>query len=166
VLRPISIVLRLYRLVLIRLQPAVLAALCLFVSLAGSPAAEAQVVPPSQEQAAEPPVSLDRIREGVARTPALKLEQKQPTPTFRTTTEGRRLMLPFHEYLRKELELTPLQRQSADWASRCCGIDLGQVFKGVGKAWGRRKARHLRERIGQELADLETLRAASGDTVK
>jgi len=153
--------------VLIRLQPAVLAALCLFVSLAGSPAAaEAQVVPPSQEQPAEPPVSLDRIREGVARTPALKLEQKQPTPTFRTTTEGRPLMLPFHEYLRKELELTPLQRQSADWASRCCGIDLGQVFKGVGKAWGRRKARHLRERIGQELADLETLRAASGDTVK
>ena len=75
-------------------------------------------------------------------------------------------MLPFHEYLRKELELTPLQRQSADWASRCCGIDLGQVFTGVGKAWGRRKARHLRERIGQELADLETLRAASGDTVK
>ena len=37
-------------------------------------------------------------------------------------------MLTFHEYLRKELELTPLQRQSADWASRCCGIDLGQVF--------------------------------------
>ena len=152
---------------LIRLQPAVLAAFCLFVSIAGSPAAaEAQAGPASQEQATEPPVSLDRIREGVARTPALKLDQKQPTPTFRTTTEGRPLMLPFHEYLRKELELTPLQRQSADWASRCCGVDLGQVFKGVEKAWDRRKARQLRERISRELADLETSRAARGDTVK
>jgi hypothetical protein len=153
--------------VLIRLRPAVLAACCLLLSIAGSPApAEAQVVPAPQEQAAEPPVSLDRIREGVARTPALELDQKQPTPTFRTTTEGRLLMLPFHEYLRKELELTPLQRQSADWGSRCCGIDLGQVFKGVGKAWDRRKARQLRERISRELADLETSRAASDDTVK
>ena len=111
-------------------------------------------------------MSLDRIREGVARTPALKLDQNQPVPTFRTRTEGRMLMLPFDEYLRKALELTPLQRQSADWASRCCGIDLGQLFKGVEQAWDRRKARQLRERISRELADLEASRAASDDAVK
>jgi hypothetical protein len=111
-------------------------------------------------------VSLDRIREGVARTPALKLDQKGPTPTFRTTTEGHMIMLPFQEYLRQKLELTPLQRQSADWASRCCGIDLGQLFKGVEKAWDRRKARQLRERISRELADLETSRAARGESSK
>ena len=111
-------------------------------------------------------MSLDRIREGVARTPALQLDQTQLTPIFRTTTEGRMLMLPFHEYLRKQLELTPLQRQSADWASRCCGIDLGQLFKGVEKAWDRRKARQLRERISRELADLETTRAAGNETLK
>jgi hypothetical protein len=153
--------------VLIRLSPVVLAALGLFVSGVGLPAAvEPQAARPSQEQAGASPVSLERIREGVARTPALKLDQNEPTPTFRTTTEGRTLMLPFHEYLRKELELTPLQRQSADWASRCCGIDLGHVFKSVEKAWDRRKARQLRERISRELADLDTSRAASGETVK
>ena len=75
-------------------------------------------------------------------------------------------MLPFQEYLRQKLELTPLQRQSADWASRCCGIDLGQLFKGVEKAWDRRKARQLRERISRELADLETSRAARGESAK
>ena len=111
-------------------------------------------------------MSLDRIREGVARTPALRLDQKVPTPTFRTTTEGHMLMLPFQEYLRQKLELTPLQRQSADWASRCCGIDLGQLFKGVEKAWDRRKARQLRERISRELADLETSRAGRGESAK
>jgi hypothetical protein len=107
-----------------------------------------------------PPVSLDRIREGVARTPALNLNQKLPTPTFRTTIEGRVLMLPFQEYLRQQLELTPLQRQSADWASRCCGFDLGQLFKGLEQALDRRKARQIRERISRELADLEASRGA------
>jgi hypothetical protein len=111
-------------------------------------------------------VSLDRIREGVGRTPALRLDQKLPTPTFRTTTEGRVLMLPFQEYLRQQLELTPLQRQSADWASRCCGFDLGQLFKGLEQALDRRTTRMIHERISRELADLEASRAARGEPVK
>lgn len=114
----------------------------------------------------EAPVSLDRIREGITRTPAITLDQEMPVPTFRTTTEGRMLMLPFTEYLHQELELTPLQRQSADWAARCCGIDLGQVFKRVGEAWDRRKARQLRDRIRREVADLEASRTVSDDPGK
>jgi hypothetical protein len=150
--------------VVISLQPAVLAALCLISdpsaasggSAAPEPAAAQAPVPPQEQPA--PPVSLDRIREGVARTPALRLDSKPPTPTFRTTTEGRALMLPFHDYLRQKLELTPLQRQSQEWASRCCGIDLGRLFNGLEKALERRKARQVREQIGRELAELEAAR--------
>ena len=66
-------------------------------------------------------------------------------------------MLPFEEHLRQQLELTPLQRQSQDWASRS-GIDLGWLFKGLEKALERRKARQIRERISRELAELEAAR--------
>ncbi len=103
-------------------------------------------------------MSLDRIREGVARTPALRLDSKPPTPTFRTTIEGRALMVPFQEHLREKLELTPLQRQSQDWASRSGGIDLGWLFKGLERALERRKVRQVREQIGRELAELEAAR--------
>jgi hypothetical protein len=122
----------------------------------------AQAAPADQEQEA-PPVPLDRIREGVARTPALTLDRTLPTPTFRTTTEGRALMLPFQEHLRQQLELSPLQRQSRDWASRCCGIDVGRLFNGIGKAFDRRKARQVREQIERELAELEAARARAQD---
>jgi hypothetical protein len=175
---------RLYRKVLIALQPAALA-FCLFAGSGGAfpdvaaqgpsavhePAAgrhpsPAEESPPAEERAAAPPVSLNRIREGVVRTPALRLDQKPPTPTFRTTTEGRVLMLPFQEYLRQQLELTPLQRQSADWASRCCGFDLGQLFKGLEQALDRRRTRTIHERISRELANLEASRAAREEPVK
>jgi hypothetical protein len=149
--------------VAIPLQPAVLVAVWLMSSAAvpQEPAA-APAASTAQEQEA-PPVSLDRIREGVARTPALKLDRTLPTPTFRTTTEGRALMLPFQEHLRQQLELTPLQRQSRDWASRCCGIDVGRLFNGIGKALDRRKARQVREQIERELAELEAARPRAQD---
>ena len=67
-------------------------------------------------------------------------------------------MLPFQDYLRQKLELTPLQRQSQEWASRCCGLDLGLLFKGLEKALDRRKVRQVREQIGRELAELEAAR--------
>ncbi len=67
-------------------------------------------------------------------------------------------MLPFQEYLRQKLEPTPLQRQSREWASRYCGLDLGRLFKGLDKALERRKARQVREQIGRELAELAAAR--------
>jgi hypothetical protein len=92
----------------------------------------------------------------------LKIERTVPVATFKTTTEARVLMLPFDEYLRKELELTPMQRQSADWASRCCGLDLGMVFDSIEKAMDRRRERRIREQIARELAQLEEARKAGG----
>jgi hypothetical protein len=152
--------------VLISLQPAVVLAALLLqggASTVSAPAAvqepaATQGSTPAREQAA-PPSSLDRTREAVTRTPALKLEAKPPTPTFRTTVEGRALMLPFQEYLRQQLEPTPLQRQSREWASQCCGIDLGRLFNGLEKALERRKVRQVRDQISRELAELEAARA-------
>jgi hypothetical protein len=145
------------------LEPALFAVLCLSSGTSAASGASAAKEPavarvPSQAQEQRAPVSLDRIRKAVARTPALKLDSKPPTPTFRTTTEGRALMVPFQEHLRQKLELTPLQRQSQQWASQCCGIDLGRLFKGLEKALERRKARQVREQIGRELAELEAAR--------
>ena len=125
--------------------------------------AAAQAAPAAQDQEETPPVSLDRIREGIARTPALPLDLQPRAPMFRTTTEARALMVPFQEHLRQQLELTPLQRQSRDWASRCCGIDVGRLFNGIGKALERRKARQVREQIARELGDLEAGRARTQD---
>ena len=119
-----------------------------------------------QDQAAPLPVSVDRIRAGVQRAPAFKIDVPLPVPRFRTRTDERVWMVPFDEYLRKELELTPLQRQSADWASRCCGFDLGGLFDEVEKAWERRKARQIRERSARELKELEAARDERGRDVK
>jgi hypothetical protein len=130
-------------------------------SLQGGAAAQevsAAQAPAAGQEQETPPVSLDRIREAVARTPALRLDPRLPTPTFRTTTEGHTLMLPFQEYLHQQLELTPLQRQSQEWASRCCGIDVGRLFNGIGKALERRKTRRVREQIDRELVELDAQR--------
>ena len=59
------------------------------------------------------------------------------------------------EHLRKEFTLTLLQRQSAEWASKCCGYDIGQLVKIVDKALQARKLRKTREQIARELAELE-----------
>ena len=71
-------------------------------------------------------------------------------------------MLTFEEQLHKDLELTPLQRQSADWASRCCGLDLGVLFKPIDEAMKRRKERKIRERIAEELEQVKAAAAAAG----
>ena len=47
-----------------------------------------------------------------------------------------------------------LQRQSQDWASKCCGYNLNQLATGVKKALQRRKARKIREQVERELAEV------------
>jgi len=54
-----------------------------------------------------------------------------------------------------------LQRQSAEWASKCCGLDIGRLVKAIDDAAERRKIRKTREQIEQELAFLEAARAAA-----
>ena len=78
-----------------------------------------------------------------------------PVPTFKSSVEQRVYVLSLDEWLRKEFTLTPLQRQSAEWASKCCGFNLNQLGKSVQKALQRREERKIRQQIAGELAWLE-----------
>ncbi len=114
-----------------------------------------------QGQAEDLPVSVDRIRDELAKPPpaGLKLDMpmQMPVATFRTRVDQRVFVLPLEEWLEKELKLTGLQRQSADWGARCCGISLDPLFKSLDDALKRRKVRKTREQIARELAELEDL---------
>ena len=108
-----------------------------------------------------PPVSVERIQEQLNKNPAPGLRDRSlqpPVATFRTGVEQRVFVLTFEEQLRKDFTLNLLQRQSADWGSRCCGINLNQLFNSVEKALHRRKVRKIREEIRRELAELEAAR--------
>ena len=114
------------------------------------------------------PVSLDRIREALEKTPptGLKLDMalQLPVATFRTRVDQRVYVLSFEDWLEKEFSLTPLQRQSADWAARCCGISLDPLFRKLEEALDRRRVRKIREQIAEELAQLEAARKKAGLT--
>ena len=103
------------------------------------------------------PVSLERIRAGVEKPAerALTLPPLVPLTRFKTGVEERTYMLPFKEQLDKDLEPTLLQAQSRDWASRCCGLDLGVLFNSIDRALQRRKERKIREQIARELDELK-----------
>ena len=136
----------------------------LITCLAAPPAAAAQT------PATDLPVSVGRIREELAKPSEsrLDLEMKLPVATFRVRVEQRRLVPTFEEWLEKELKLTGLQRQSADWAAQCCGgyrfaggsypVSLDPLFKSLANALERRKVRKIREQIARELAELEAAR--------
>jgi hypothetical protein len=117
------------------------------------------------QEPASPPVSLERIRKAVEKEPARKLEIQVPSPQderavpkFKTSVDQRVYMLPFLEYLRKEFELTPLQRQSQEWRSKCCGINLLQLPKIVKKELKREEEANARQQVARELAELEAKR--------
>jgi hypothetical protein len=87
-------------------------------------------------------------------------------PTFRTRVDQRVFVPSLEEHLRKEFTLTLLQRQSAEWASKCCGYGLGQLVKGVNKALRDRKVRKTHEQIARELAELAAARKTPAADVK
>ena len=122
-----------------------------------SPALAAQDRPPPGGGL---PVSLERIRTIAERPQALDVDVPLSLPVvrFEISVEARPYMLSFEEQLRKDLELTPLQRQSRDWASRCCGLDLGVLFDPIDRALQRRKERRIRQQIARELEDLKAAR--------
>jgi heme exporter protein D len=82
--------------------------------------------------------------------------------TFKTSVDQRVFVPSLQEQLRKDFGLTLLQRQSADWASRCCGLSLNQlaaqVVRSVNKARQQRTLRKTREQIARELAELDAAR--------
>jgi len=95
-----------------------------------------------------------------------------PVATFKTRVDQRVYVLSLNEWLEKEFKLTALQRQSADWAAKCCGgyvlgtpsfgIRLDPLFTSLDKTLQRRRLRKIREQIAAELAQVETARAAAG----
>ena len=105
-----------------------------------------------------PPESVERIRNTLNSTPteSLKFDVKVPKPvaTFKRSVNQRAFTTTILEQLRKDFELTPLQRQSAEWSSRCCGLNLLTLTKSLEKAWRLRQERKAREQVKRELAEL------------
>ena len=118
-----------------------------------------------QPQPNDLPVSLERIRDEleVAVPSRLKLDMpvEKPVARFRTRVDQTVYVLTLDEWIDKEFNLIGIQRQSADWASKCCGIGLDPLFKSVENALQRRKERKIREQIARELAELEAARKAA-----
>ncbi len=85
-----------------------------------------------QQPAAPPPVSLDRIREGIG-NPGLKLNVPipPPRPTFKSRVDQRQFVLTLEQALHRDFDLNEFQRQSAEWRSKCCGFNIGQIFEAI-----------------------------------
>ena len=149
-------------------------------ALALTLSAQGQVSREASAQAPVPdlPVSLDRIRAEIEKPVSeFKLNRPldMPVAAFRTRVEQRSYMLSFEDWLKQELELTELQRQSAEWASMCCSgyvlasgavpVNLDWIFDKIDAALERRKIRKINEQIDRELAALQEARkrAAGSD---
>jgi hypothetical protein len=113
-----------------------------------------------QQPAGDPPVSLERIRGELDKAPPRQfktdLPMPLPPPTFRSRVDQRVFVPTLEEHLRKEFALTLLQRQSAEWASKGSGLDIGLIFRAVERALDERRVRKTREQIARELTELET----------
>ena len=111
-----------------------------------------------QAPATAPPVSLDRIKEELDRTPPRQFKsdmELQVAVTFKSRVDQRVFVLTLEEALHKEFDLNEIQRQSADWASKCCGYNLGQLADAVQEALRTRQIRKTRQQIARELAELD-----------
>ena len=122
-------------------------------------------LPPVREapgqQPGDLPVSVERIREGLGKpAPAIVARPiEAPVATFRTRVEQRVYVPTLREWIDSEFTRTALQRQSDEWGSRCCGVNLlqlgRQLYQGVKRARQEREVRKLRQEIARELARLE-----------
>jgi hypothetical protein len=132
------------------------AVLCVFALFAGI---SAPLSAAPQQPAAEPPVSIDRIKEELARAPGSRLKLDvpipPPRPTFKSRVDQRAFVLTLEEALHRDFDLNDLQRQSAEWRAKCCGLSVGQLIDAVDKVMKERKIRKTREQIWRELALLE-----------
>jgi hypothetical protein len=130
------------------------------LAIVAGPAAALGAAPQQPDSA--PPVSLNRIKAQLAKAPVRELKPDAPVPlrvpTFRSRVDQRVFVLTLEEALHKEFDLNDLQRQSAEWASKCCGINIGQVVQMIDDAMKERKIRKTQEQIWRELAELEAAR--------
>jgi len=130
------------------------------ITLALSVAATFCAVPAqaSPQESSASPDSVEHVRAVLGRTPlqSLKFDARMPRPvaTYKVSVDQRVFGLPIVEQLRKEFELTTLQRQSADWRAKCCGINLLSVADGIEKAARQWRESRIRNRVSRELADV------------
>jgi hypothetical protein len=133
------------------------------VVLVALPLSSAAAAAPQSTDPASPQ-SVERVKGALDRTPAhsLKYDVRMPAPAaiFRTSVNQRTFTITIVEQLRKGFELTPLQRQSADWSARCCGVNLLTVANSLEKAWRRRQERNAREQVKREAAEVRARAAA------
>ena len=109
------------------------------------------------EQSGPLPVSIERVREELAKAPAQRLKLngiQTPVAVFKTTVEAD-YMPSFKEQLEKEFKLNEFQRQSQEWSSKCCGLDLIGLAKSVDRFLKKREARKIRDQVVRELAQIE-----------
>jgi hypothetical protein len=118
----------------------------------------------AQEQGGAP-TSLERVKERLETPVSRPLTPSVPVhlrPVFKSGVEKHPFVLTLDQDLHKTFDLNELQRQSAMWSARCCGIDLAQVYKAIGKSLYDRRVSQTREEIAKELAELQAARAAAG----
>ena len=129
--------------------------------------AVAAVCAPGIAQASpqDPPVpatSLEHVKDRLDIPLVRSLTPSAPVrlrPVFKSGVEEHPFVRTLDKDLHKTFDLNALQRQSADWSSRCCGIDLVGVYKAIQKANEERQVRKTREQIARELAALRVARA-------
>jgi hypothetical protein len=110
------------------------------------------------QEAAAPPDQVEHVKAALNRTPpqSLRFDARMPEPvaTFKVTVDQRVFGLSIVDQLRKEFELTPLQRQSAEWRAKCCGLNLLSLADGIGKAYRQWKEQRIHDRVSRELAEV------------
>jgi hypothetical protein len=145
-------------------------ALAVFCLLSLDECLSATLLAAPQEPPKDLPVSLDRIREELAKTPSARLKLDMPLQVpvakFKSRVDQRVYVLTLQEWIDKEFKLTALQRQSANWASGggyvlasgSYAVRLDPLFKSLEEALERRRVRKIREQIARELAEIEAAR--------
>jgi hypothetical protein len=114
---------------------------------------------------AVPATSVDRVKTQLdtpivrTLTPSVPVQLR---PVFKSGVEKHPWVQTFDQAMHKQFDLNALQRQSADWSSRCCGLNLGSIYKAVHDARQDALTRKTREQIRRELAELRAARAAAG----
>jgi hypothetical protein len=106
-----------------------------------------------QAAAQDAPVSLERIRSGIEKPPAIAIDVASllPVATFRTSIDQPVFVLTLEERLRKEFALTAFQRQSSEWGAKCCGLNLGALYGTLSRALQEQRERRAREEVAREL---------------
>jgi len=107
---------------------------------------------------------LEWIKARLARPAGPKLTPSEPVelrPVFKSSVERHPWVPTLEDELHKAFDLNAFQRQSAEWRSKCCGLNLSQVFDAVAKARHDAQESKARSQVLRELAELEAARAAA-----